>query len=243
MLYEDSAEFSDVINLLSDGNYDGTSNTHVMLNKYLNALKIFGLKVKKIKKKYKMYSSLVKLNLDPNDLRSISILKKAGEILPEGTSKKNLNLFLENMELMMSDSARYFQENTENILNYDFQFYNSNMLEQIKLCEKYCQDKRKLEIVYTNENGENINLLCSPVETAYVKCKTYLRAIGNNGSRVYEIPIENIKSIIQLPSASNPMSLPTTVVYRIKNRLRYAARRPSPFAGAPSAGGRVSLRA
>ena len=51
MLYDGDVEFADVIELFSDGNYDGTSNTHVTLNKYLNALKIFGMKVKKLTSK------------------------------------------------------------------------------------------------------------------------------------------------------------------------------------------------
>ena len=39
MLYDGDVEFADVIELFSDGNYDGTSNTHVTLNKYLNESK------------------------------------------------------------------------------------------------------------------------------------------------------------------------------------------------------------
>ena len=39
MLYEGDVEFHKVLEHFSDGNYDGTSNTHVTLNKYLNALK------------------------------------------------------------------------------------------------------------------------------------------------------------------------------------------------------------
>ena len=93
------------------------------------------------------------------------------------------------------------------------------MVEQVKKCEKYCQDKLKLEIIYTDDKGEEINLVCSPIEQIYQKRKICLKAIGQNGSRVYEIPIENIISIKQLPSSSSSQSIPTTVVYRIKNRL------------------------
>ena len=48
MLYNGEVEFKTVLDHFSDGQYDGTSNTHVTLNKYLNTLKIFGIKVKKI---------------------------------------------------------------------------------------------------------------------------------------------------------------------------------------------------
>ena len=77
----------------------------------------------------------------------------------------------------------------------------------------------KLEIIYIDNEGNEINLICSPVETVYLKHKICLRTIGNNGSRVYEIPLDNIKSISQLPSSASPTAVPYTVVYKIKNRL------------------------
>ena len=44
-LYLGEVEFKWVLEHFSNGKYDGTSNTHVTLNKYLNALKIFGIKI------------------------------------------------------------------------------------------------------------------------------------------------------------------------------------------------------
>ena len=213
MLYEDNAEFKKVINLFSDGNYDGTSNTHVTLNKYLNALKIFGVNVKKINNKYKMITPLYTINFGEDDLKSIALLKQAGNIMPKGASKKNFDEFLDNIIIRSGD------KDIENLSVTHNEFYNSTMVEQIKSCEKYCQDNLKLEIVYNDEEGNEINLVCSPIETVYLKHRICLKTMGNNGSRVYEIPLDSIKSISQMPSSSNPTSVPTTVVYRIKNRL------------------------
>ena len=71
MLYDGEVDFKTVINHFSDGKYDGTSNTHVTLNKYLNALKIFGVKVKKSEHKYTMEVPLYKMKFiyHSNDLR------------------------------------------------------------------------------------------------------------------------------------------------------------------------------
>ena len=93
------------------------------------------------------------------------------------------------------------------------------MVEQVKQCQKFCQDKLKLEIIFTSEKDEELNLICSPLEQTYVKRKICLKVLGNSGSRVYEIPIENIRSIKQLPIAVSSVSIPTTVVYKVKNRL------------------------
>lgn len=219
MLYEGDVEFKKVIDLLSDGNYDGTSNTHVTLNKYLNAMKIFGLKVKKIKGKYHMFSSIYKIKFNLEDIKSINLLKEAGSILPDGKNKTNFESFINSLEMRYDESAQSLEQIENNTKNLNLSFYHSEMVEQVKKCEKYCQDKLKLEIIYTDDKGEEINLVCSPVEQIYQKRKICLKAIGQNGSRVYEIPIENIISIKQLPSASSSQLIPTTVVYRIKNRL------------------------
>ncbi len=219
MLYAGDVEFKKVLDHFSDGNYDGTSNTHVTLNKYLNAMKIFGIKVKKIKKKYHMFSSLYKMKFDLDDLKSIHLLKEACSVLPDGKNKTNFETFIKNLEMRYDESAQSMEQIADNTQNLHLSFYHSEMVEQVKRCEKYCQDKQKLEIIFTNEKGEELNLLCSPIEQIYQKRKICLKVLGSNGSRVYEIPIENIKSIKQLPVSSSSQAIPTTVVYRIKNRL------------------------
>lgn len=219
MLYEDKAYFKDVINLISDGKYDGTSNTHVTLNKYLNALKIFGIKVKKIKNKYHMLSPLDKITFNSEDIKCIEKLKEAAELLPNGSNKQNINNIIKNIELRYDTVTREIVSANENSDANISEFLKYEMVEQIKLCEKYCQDKQKLEILYTDLNNNDINILCTPVETIYQKRQVCLKAIGNNGNRIYEIPIDLIKSVKQLPSAGITVNMPTTIVYRIKNRL------------------------
>ena len=219
MLYEGDVEFKKVIELFSDGNYDGTSNTHVTLNKYLNALKIFGVKIKKSHGKYHMLSALYKLKFTLEDLKSITILKEAGNMLPDGKTRNDFEEFLRKLEMRYDESAQSCAQIADNTKNWHLSFYHSEMVEQVKQCQKYCQDKQKLEIIFSNEKGEELNLICSPLEQTYVKRKICLKVMGSSGSRVYEIPIENIKSIKQLPVASSAASIPTTVVYKIKNRL------------------------
>lgn len=219
MLYDGNAEFKKVIDLFSNGQYDGKSNTHVTLNKYLNAMKIFGIKVKKINGKYKMLSSLYKIKFNLDDLKSIALLKDAYDILPEGKNKTNLEHFINSLEIRYDDSTQALKKITNTHNNIHIAINTSEMVNEIKQYEKFCQDKLKLEIIYTTEKGESINILCSPVELLYQKRKICLKTLGNNGSRVYEIPIENIQSIKQLPVSNSGQSIPTTIVYRIKNRL------------------------
>ena len=219
MLYEDKAYFKDVIDLISDGKYDGTSNTHVTLNKYLNALKIFGIKVKKIKNKYHMLSPLDKITFNSEDIKCIEKLKEAADLLPNGSNKQNISAVIKNIEVRFDDATKEIVNFNDCTNNIDLGFLKYDMVDQIKLCEKYCQDKQKLEILYTDSSNNNMNIVCTPLETVYLKRQVCLKTIGNNGNRVYEIPIDSIKSIKQLPSAGITVNMPTTIVYRIKNRL------------------------
>ena len=219
MLYEGDVEFKKVIDLFSDGEYNGKSNTHVTLNKYLNAMKIFGIKVTKINHKYKMLVSPYKIKFSVNDLKSIKLLKQAGEILTDGKNKTNFESFINALEIRFDESAQSICQVENSTQNLNLEFSNAEITEQLKYCAKLCQDKQKLEIIFTNNKGEDINLLCSPIEQVYQKRKLYLRVLGNNGSRVYDIITDDIKSIKQLPVAASNQAIPTTVVYKIKNRL------------------------
>ena len=219
MLYQGDVEFKRVINHFSDGEYNGKSNTHVTLNKYLNAMKIFGIKVKKINGKYRMYNSPYKLKFDLDDLKSIKCLKQAGELLPDGKTKTNFESFIRALEIRFDESAQSICQVENSTQNLYLEFANSEITDQLQYCMKLCHDKQKLELIFTNEKGEEINLLCSPVEQIDQKRKLCLKVLGHNGTRVYDIPIDNIKSIKQLPIASSTQAIPTTVVYRIKNRL------------------------
>ncbi len=218
-LYTGDADFKWVIELFSNGNYDGTSNTHVTLNKYINALRIFGIKIKKVKGKYRMLSPLYKMHFELNDVKSINLLKNACKALPDGKNKTECEKFIGALEIRYDENAQSLMQIEDNTDNLNLAFYHSEMVEQVKKCEQYCQDEQKLEIIYTDSKGDKINLLASPVEIIYQKRKIYLRVTGNNGSRIYDIPIENILSVNQIPSSVNRNLMPTTIVFRIKNRL------------------------
>ncbi len=218
-LYDEDVDFKWVINHFSGGAYDGTSNTHVTLNKYLNAMKIYGIKIKKAKGQYRMLNPLYKIKLNRNDVKSVNILKNACNLLSTGKNKENCEKFIRAVEIRYDEAAQSLSKISDNTNSLDLSFYNSEMVEQVRKCEEYCQQKQKLEIIFKDDRGKDVNLLCSPIELVYHKRKICLKVSGNNGSRMYEIPVESVTSIKHLPSAANSMSIPTTVVYRIKNRL------------------------
>lgn len=153
------------------------------------------------------------------DIKTVLHIKSAENLLPKGKNRHNIDDFLKQIEMRFDETSQNIKQALENSDNSSLEFYNSELIEQIKKCEEYCQQQYKLEIIYNYGDSTDINLLCSPKELIYMKRKIYLRVIGNNGNRIYDIPIDNIKDVKRLPTAASSQAVPTTVVYRIKNRL------------------------
>lgn len=219
MLYEGDVEFKRVINHFAEGNYDGKINTHVTLNKFLNVLRVFGIKIKKINHHYILQSPLYKMDFTEDDVKSIFQLKTACERLPEGKTKKELQTFIRALSIRFDDDSHNLISSLESDSTRDIDIPNSKIKEMVKKCKKYCQEELKIEVVYIDDEGKTVNILCSPHDVSYIKRKICLLAVGSNGSRIYQIPVESIKSVKQTNSKASEMTIPTTIIYRIKNRL------------------------
>lgn len=219
LLYEGDVEPETLLNLLAERR-QGSTNANVTLNKYLNAMKIFGLKVKKVNGMYRMASSLYKIKFGVEDFKCINLLKGACNLFPEGKTKSNLSRFLNDLEIRFDESTMSLSQVADNTENLHLSFHHSEMLEQYKKCEEYCQQKNQLDIIYITAKGNSVHILCSPVETVYQKSKIYLNVLDKTG-RIHEIPIRDIKSIKQMPSLSSSQGIATTVVFKVKNRLAH----------------------
>ena len=219
LLTQGPVDFNVVLDIFSDETTEGKSNPHVALNKYLNTLKIFGIKVQKKQNKYYLLSSPYKITLNADDLKSLNIIKSALELLPNGKHKKNIETFIKNLEIRFSEETQATLKSINSTKNLDYTFNFSELKEQIKQCEEYCQENHKLEITYTDIKGKLKHIICSPVELKYQKRKICICVNIQNEGRIAEIPIDNIKSINQLPSTNNNQIATTTITFRIKNRL------------------------
>lgn len=219
LLSNGPVDFKVVLDIFSDETTEGKSNPHVALNKYLNTLKIFGIKVKKENGKYYLLSSPYKIDLDANDLKSLNILKESLELLPNGKIKKNLETFIQALEIRFSENTQTKFNAINTTQNFDYSFKYSELKEQIKKCEQYCQENHKLELNYTDIKGVEKHIICAPVELKYQKRKICLCVNVQNEGRIIEIPLDNIKTVNQLPNATNNQITTTTIVFRLKNRL------------------------
>lgn len=217
LLYEDKADYDSVIEIFKDDlSEQSTNNIQVILNKYINTLRVFGIKIKKENNKYSLQSSLYSMNYNLEDLKSISLLINSIKSFPDQEITHDVNEFITNLTLRMNNSDK----NKLNKINknYDFSFYYSNLREQIEQCEQICKDKFIINVLYLKNNKE-IKCKCTPKEVIYDTRNAYLQVYDSSTNQNIDIPISNILQITALPQVAKSASVTTTVVYKVKNRL------------------------
>ena len=219
LLYEDRAFYSDVIEIFKDEiNEQSSNNIQVTLNKYINTLKVFGIKIKKEKNKYKLESSLYSVNLALEDLKALNVISSSAKNLPDEDLMGTIESFLKAVELRMNseDKTTMSMISTN---SYDFSFYYADIKKQIENCENLCEEHRVLDITYTKD-GEEISCKCVAKEVVYDHKNVYLKVHDNVKHQALDIPINNILSISLSPNRINtPDPIDTTVVYRLKGAL------------------------
>lgn len=217
LLYEDKAYYDDVVEIFKDEvNEQSTNNLQVILNKNINTLKVFGIKISKRNNKFVLDSSLYSLDYSFDDLKAISILASFVENYPDENIVSDINSFLYDVTLRMNNSDRSVLDNFKG--KHDFSFYYSDLKDQIKLCQDACNDKYVVNLVYKKRNKE-IHCKCVPKEVTFDTKKACLIFYDLDKKEKFTIPISSIVSISSLPTISNPMESKITVIFKLKDRL------------------------
>ena len=225
LLYKNEAEYESVYEIFKSDIirenevYDDkklNNLVQVVLNKYINALRIFGVKIKKEKNKFKLESSLYISEYSIDNIKAMSILTSANINIPDKDINKNISELVNNIVLRMDIQRR-------NILNsllgkYNFIFYFTNIKDQIEQCKKYCKDNVLLEINYINKKKEE-RCICKPKEIKYTIKTAILSCYEVKKKEIIEIALPNIISIDELPNRTTSFESTTTVVYKLTGRL------------------------
>lgn len=221
LLLNDDAEYSKVMSIFAEEASANLSTFPVILNKYLNTLKIFGIKVKKVKNKYYLLNMPFNIDFTANDVKAVQLLKSACEMIPNAKSQEILLTFIKAVEMRYNETAKSVVTSSNIDMHPDLTFYFSKFHDQILECEKLCSEKKKLEILYLTEDKES-TIICSPKEVKYQNRKVCFSVFNQLSRQVFDIPIDNIKSIKQLPTLSSTQNVSMSVVYKLKGRLAEA---------------------
>lgn len=218
MLYEDKANYNDVMQIFTD---DDKDKQHVMLNKFINTFKVFGIKIKKVDNKFIMQNNPFGLKLDLNDIRAINLFEKFTEILPKGKTKSNMEAFLKMIESKFDDKASELYATINSKNTADFSFYYSDFRDQIEKCEMLCQDNSIVDLKYLNK-GKTIHCRCHAKQMIYDNKNAYIQVYKLNDRQLENILLSNIIVIERIPNQQSRMEIQTSVTYKIRGRLAKA---------------------
>lgn len=112
LLSKGTAYYSDIIELFNPDENNPTAGAHVILNKYLNTLKIFGINIYKSKNIYHLQNSFYSLNLDKNDIKMLQLLKTSGLILSNTKQKEQFDNFVHDVEMRLTSTSRELLNST-----------------------------------------------------------------------------------------------------------------------------------
>ena len=217
LLYENRAEYDPVMEIFS-GDEPDAEKQHVTLNKFLNTLKIFGMKLQKNNKKFISQNLPFSVNFDIDDLKAINLFLQVSKNLPNGKTKTNLEDLVALLRTRFDENAQIAFENISSNDNKDYSFYYSNLREQIEMCETYCNNKFKICLVYL-ENGCEISTFCNPQQVIFDSKKAYLRVFKITEQEIKDVNIADILEIKYLPSQKQENEIAKTVVFRLKGHL------------------------
>ena len=218
LLSKGTAHYSDMIELFNPDENNPAAGAHVILNKYLNTLKIFGINIYKSKNIYYLQNSFYSLNLDKNVVKMLQLLKTSGLILSNNKQKEQFDNFVNDIEMRLTSTSREILNSANDSDNIKRGEYFIKYRDLIAKCETYCNDNLKMEISFSADTKE-YKLICTPKEITYINRKAYLSVFNHLSRQIFDIPIETITGMKQMPVLANIREVPMTVVYKIRNNL------------------------
>ncbi len=219
LLSNGTAKYRDIIELFNGSEKSDNAGANVILNKYLNTLKIFGINIYKSKNIYYLQNSIFSINLDNNDIKMLKKLKNASGILHNLKQKENFERFIKDIELRLTRAAKetLYSSSFEDAdsINYEYVEKYKTLITRLENC---CFENQKLELDFTLDY-KNYKVLCEPKEIIYKNQKAYLSVFNHLSRQVFDVPIDAITEVKQLPVLSKIKETSATVVYKIKDDL------------------------
>ena len=187
--------------------------------KYLNTLKLFGIKIAKENGRYCLLENIEKINFDKTDLSLMKFLEKYAQKTGSESLSSNLHEIFKKAEMSFSSQTKELVKQ-KTIHQYRMQNKLKLRDENITRFEKYCKDEQKLEIKYKTgaESSKTITCKINPLKIMYKKGNAVLIAYDCTENTYREFVLNFISDTKQLPQKTSD-SYTNSVTFKLKNRL------------------------
>lgn len=219
LLHQGSSSIQDIINHFEKLDPNNRIYTNEVILKYINTIKVFGLRFVKNRDKYVLLNTPSQFDFSEKELKVIYLIEKFSALIPEEKVKSEINAFLQELEKRFSDNTRLIAHSMTKPKFSELEFNYSKYSHQVKEYEKYCTDKQRLKVVYRNLYNNIASIMVEPNEINYHGNEVYLNVYNPISAQIQEINFDSIISIEQLPLRSNPTSMLSSVTFKLKDRL------------------------
>lgn len=219
ILHQGSSSIQDIINYFEKLDPNNRVYTNEAILKYINTIKVFGLRFVKEKDKYILLNTPSQLEFNENDLKSMYLVEKYSDLIPEISIKSEIHAFLQDLERRFSDNTKMLAHSITkpnlSDLSHTYNRYSNKIIEY----EKYCKDRQRLKITYRNHRQTATSIMVEPNEIVYRGNNVYLNVYNPISAQIQEIDLDAMIDVEQLPLRSNTKSLSSSVTFRLKERL------------------------
>lgn len=214
-----AASIQDILNYFEKVDPENRVYTSEVILKYINTLKVFGLRFVKKKDKYVLLNSPCQIELNEENLKSIYLLEQCAAVFPEEKVRTETNKFLNELEKRFSDNTKILAHDVTKpeIINIELNYEKYS--KQIKEYEKYCDEAQRLKITCKNSQNEVVSITVDPNEIKYKDKEVYLNVYSPLLAQLQDINFNDIVEIKQLPTKSNPMNMLSATTFKLKNPL------------------------
>lgn len=220
LLHINKVGIQDIIENFGNLGVENRVYTNEVILKYINTLKVFGLKIIKEKDKYLLLESPHKFDLNKNELKAFYKLLSLADVIPEKKIKEDIKEFANNAEKYFSKNTRLLSKEYSNTKIKEISFDYSKYASKINLYEKYCHEGQRLKILYKNHKKCELSILVEPIEIKYIGNEVYFSVYNPISAQVQDINFNSISIIEQLPSKTiqTIISL-SSVTFKLSNTL------------------------
>ena len=220
-LSESKASVMDIVKYLESIDPDSKTYSPLTVYKYLNTIKALNFELERGKdNKYFLKKLPFTFSFKDTSLYALKYLSVYKDYIEESGVKKDIaDLLLRIENRLEYDKTDYYKDLDISKINLP-RIYTYVEKTLIKTFEKYIKDSLKI-IVSFRENKHTLKrFLANPVDIEYKDNKVYFIVYDVTKGQNIFIDIEKIIEIEQYPQKSIGISLPVTVTYKIRSRLK-----------------------
>ena len=216
LLIQKPYSIEELINILSEKEYNHNIYTQETIVKYITTLRVMGLKVAKEKRKFVLKKYPIDLNLTEKELKTLE--KIENYIINEKHQS-----FCTEFKKLITTLEKCFDDKTLNRYNTNFSFLsveknvkNLNDIPLINKFEKICYDQQKLKIDYIDINTKNTDTYyLEPKCVKIIHRQGFLQAYDSDTNELKLFLLRNIRKVIQRPQKTRLMWYSNEIIYRL----------------------------